>query len=130
MVTKNCKNCKKEFINAKDIQEFCCDNCKQKYYYLNHRKERINKQLEYYNKNKDKISKYQIERIENIRKNETDPRNKIYTIRHKLTPKIKKIKCEICGDTKNLSRHHWRYDKPKLISVLCKECHNAQHHKK
>jgi hypothetical protein len=37
--------------------------------------------------------------------------------------------CEICGDTKNLERHHWRYDKPLMVSTLCRYCHIVQHHK-
>ncbi len=38
-------------------------------------------------------------------------------------------KCQICGDKKQLERHHWRYDKPLLISTLCHSCHTVQHRK-
>lgn len=37
--------------------------------------------------------------------------------------------CEICGSTTNLQRHHWRYDKPLFVSILCKTCHKIQHYK-
>lgn len=36
-------------------------------------------------------------------------------------------KCQICGSTNNLQRHHWRYDKPLLVATLCKQCHAIQH---
>lgn len=39
-------------------------------------------------------------------------------------------KCQICGSTIKLERHHWRYDKPKLFATLCKECHTIQHRRK
>ena len=39
-------------------------------------------------------------------------------------------KCQICGSTIKLERHHWRYDKPKLFATFCKECHMAQHRRK
>lgn len=35
--------------------------------------------------------------------------------------------CEICGSIKNLQRHHWRYDKPRLVNTLCSYCHSIQH---
>ena len=38
-----------------------------------------------------------------------------------------KESCGICKTTENLEKHHWRYDKPKLVSTLCKECHEIQH---
>jgi len=35
--------------------------------------------------------------------------------------------CGICKSTENLEKHHWRYDQPKLIATLCRECHGIQH---
>ena len=37
-------------------------------------------------------------------------------------------KCEVCGSTENLERHHPDYSKPLEVQVLCKRCHNAKHH--
>ena len=38
-----------------------------------------------------------------------------------------KHSCQICKNTNNLIRHHWRYDKPLMFSTLCNECHKIQH---
>ena len=35
--------------------------------------------------------------------------------------------CGICKTKKNLQKHHWRYDKPLLVSTLCSYCHTVQH---
>lgn len=37
--------------------------------------------------------------------------------------------CEICGSTKDLVRHHIRYN-PEIIQVLCRSCHTKIHNKK
>lgn len=36
-------------------------------------------------------------------------------------------RCEICGSTENLERHHIDYDKPELVVTLCRECHMKIH---
>lgn len=38
-----------------------------------------------------------------------------------------KKECGICKTSERLERHHWRYDKPFLVSTLCKDCHTIQH---
>ena len=63
---------------------------------------------------------------------------KIYIKKYPERIKARKIanksllgkKCQICGSTNKLERHHWRYDKPKLFATLCKECHTIQHRRK
>ena len=40
-----------------------------------------------------------------------------------------KKECGICKSKERLERHHWRYDKPLLVSTLCKDCHSVQHTK-
>lgn len=35
--------------------------------------------------------------------------------------------CQICKSTRNLQKHHWRYDKPLLVATMCSPCHTAQH---
>ena len=35
--------------------------------------------------------------------------------------------CGICKSKDNLQKHHWRYDKPLLVSTMCSECHTIQH---
>lgn len=39
----------------------------------------------------------------------------------------KNSNCEICNSQNNLTKHHWRYDKPLMVNTLCKECHDIQH---
>lgn len=36
--------------------------------------------------------------------------------------------CEICGATDNLERHHTSYE-PKVIIILCRNCHRKEHKK-
>ena len=38
-----------------------------------------------------------------------------------------KAKCERCGSTENLERHHPDYSKPNLVITLCSSCHKAVH---
>jgi hypothetical protein len=38
-------------------------------------------------------------------------------------------KCEICGNTEKLERHHEDYSKPLEVRTLCKYCHEAEHTK-
>lgn len=93
--------------------------------YYEKNKEVIKKRnLEYYYKNKERVLKYQKDRLKKFEKDKSSK----YYIRHNLTPRIKKgSKCAICGSISNLQRHHWNYNKPKLFSILCKECHSIQH---
>lgn len=35
--------------------------------------------------------------------------------------------CAICGNTKELEKHHPNYSQPKLIITLCKKCHTKIH---
>ena len=49
-------------------------------------------------------------------------------IAHKLAEKIPtKPKCEKCGLTKRLERHHPDYSKPLMFKTLCCLCHNTVH---
>lgn len=138
---KNCKNCKKEFTCLLPRQIFCSFICRQKsgllkeskrhklYYLKNKEKIKIYNLKRYYKK-RPEIAKYQIHRMENIRKDKNHPAHYKYIARHKFKKKsIKNNTCEICGSNQRLERHHWRYDKPRLINILCKECHKIQHHK-
>lgn len=36
------------------------------------------------------------------------------------------MKCEICGATENIQRHHIRYN-PAIIQYLCVDCHREKH---
>jgi len=38
-----------------------------------------------------------------------------------------KEKCEVCGSTHNLQRHHPDYSKPLEVMTLCRDCHWAIH---
>ena len=92
---------------------------------------------EYYQENIEKYKKLNKE----WEKNNKDKRVSYVNQSHRKHPeKLKarrmaqykipfKSACEICGDTNNLQRHHWNYDKPLMVNTLCSFCHNVQHQK-
>lgn len=41
----------------------------------------------------------------------------------------KEDKCIICGYQQGLLNHHWRYDKPLMVSTVCASCHKIIHFK-
>lgn len=47
--------------------------------------------------------------------------------------KFKAVKCDVCGGTKILQRHHIDRDPtnndPKNVQILCQECHKTDHMK-
>jgi hypothetical protein len=58
------------------------------------------------------------------RKNNPDKFHaKLYAQRHVPL----KEKCEHCGSTEQLERHHFDYSKPLDVTTLCKRCHEAAH---
>jgi hypothetical protein len=137
-IKKICENCSKEFLTFISRQRFCCYECRKiaikpkeaetdrKYYLKNKDKIKSHSLKRYYN-NRQKILKYQIERLNKIKKDVNHPEHNKYLARHNYNTRVIKEKCEICGSKENLERHHWRYDKPRLISILCKSCHHIQH---
>ena len=46
---------------------------------------------------------------------------------YNMTRKRASGKCELCGSTDNLEKHHPNYDNPKEIVVLCRKCHRTTH---
>ena len=75
----------------------------------------------YFSKNKKKIyEKLELYKINNPEK---------YKAKYLAQSKIPIGKeCGICKKKKvRLERHHWRYDKPYLVSTLCVPCHKIQH---
>jgi len=86
------------------------------------------KSLKYYYKNKEIVIKKQItykrfkylsdkrfKKIDDIRKNAC----------HNIPLKDKK--CNVCGTTSDLQRHHEDYSRPLEIIILCRKCHNKLH---
>ena len=62
--------------------------------------------------------RYSIQRNDWEKRNPEKARAKVYARRYTL-----KDKCEVCGSTEGLSRHHPDYTEPLLVFTLCKECH-------
>jgi len=75
-------------------------------YYQKHREEILERQREYYKKNKPKRSA----KAQAYHKTPLD------------------IKCEVCGSSQNLERHHRDYSKPLEVVTLCRSCHTQLHH--
>ncbi len=38
------------------------------------------------------------------------------------------LKCDNCGSTENLDRHHQDYSKPLEVRTLCRSCHKKEHY--
>jgi hypothetical protein len=84
-------------------------------------KEHLRKvKLDYYHKHKDRLKEARI-KIGKLTKERLHS-NYMADYHVELKPS-----CEICGSTKELERHHWRYDKPLLVNTLCRTCHKIQH---
>lgn len=48
---------------------------------------------------------------------------RIYDTRHKISVG----KCESCGGSENIERHHDDYSKPTEVRYLCRKCHKSLH---
>ena len=46
---------------------------------------------------------------------------------HKVAASLKKQPCEVCGEKKDIHRHHENYNKPAGVIWLCRKCHNQLH---
>ncbi len=126
---KICPNCKiREKAKGKDKHyKGYCEACIKEYYQKN--KEKLKRYSRKYNriyrqKHKDKDRAYQ----------KTPDRIRKQTIRDYAkgllkNGKIQKIKCDYCGEKKELEFHHPDYDKPKEFIILCKKCHLQEHYK-
>lgn len=49
------------------------------------------------------------------------------TVRKQAQRAVALEKCEACGATENLQRHHPDYSQPLLVQVLCQTCHTKAH---
>ena len=120
--------CNKEMI-VRSTRKMYCKECKRIHY--------NNWRRLYYRitENKEKHSKI-------VNKWQSKNKNKVLELNKEWRKKNKKIvnarslariyvplksSCEICKSKKRLQRHHWTYDKPKLVNTLCQECHTIQH---
>ena len=84
-----------------------CKECIRKYqmdYYLKHKQQ-------YLNQAKKDQKRYRKERP------------KVYAAVDKARKYPIAKKCEFCGRTKNLQRHHPDYNYPEIFVTCCKECH-------
>lgn len=94
-----------------------------KKYYLSHRKQIIENRKQYHSKNKEEFKEYNRE----YRSNNPE-KVKTHNLVNQHPEKVKpKIECEACGSTKNLEYHHFDYNKPLDVYVLCRSCHKSIH---
>ncbi|MGA2130628.1 MAG: hypothetical protein ABSG05_03405 [Candidatus Pacearchaeota archaeon] len=107
----------KRIYNIKNKEKI--DEIKRKYRIKN--REILNKKaLKHSKKNRDKINKYHKEWKKNNKK--------IVNAENQASIKIQLLdSCQICGSKENLQRHHWDYNRPLLVTTLCKDCHRIQH---
>lgn len=129
--TGQCVDCNASY-QWKNIMKIRCDACQK---INNQNNLRINHKKRYSdNEYRDKVQKYNNEWRENNRDKVSDINKKLrkkYPERMRARELARSIpigkECGICKSTKNLQKHHWRYDKPLLISTMCSECHTIQH---
>jgi len=66
--------------------------------------------------------------IKEKEKYKQDPKLRLKKIARSMAQKTPlKKEWGICKSPERLERHHWRYDKPLLVSTLCNSCHKAHH---
>lgn len=121
-MTKKCLDCGLEINNRRRRCVRCKSNfdakVKKRYIEQNRIKHNLATKV-WAQKNKLKVNEHSREYMQ-YKKKERKARNAARYIPINLC-------CDICGETKHLTKHHWRYDKPLLIATLCKSCHDAQH---
>lgn len=111
-----CLLCKKEVVLKKAFkQKFCCQKCRNKYYYDTHPE--VYKKLSQKRKNKLYGS----------------PVIRSHFLNFYVIPIIKKKfgeKCAICSSKDRLEVHHTDYEHPTIYNMflLCKKCHEGVHH--
>jgi hypothetical protein len=100
-------------------------------YAQKHKKEINERKRKYYQKHPekhDKIKKWKKDNPEKIAKySETwilnHPEKKEAQIEATKSISVLDAKCQLCGSTENLQRHHPDYSKPLEVWILCRPCH-------
>jgi hypothetical protein len=99
--------------------------------YVLHNKDKVRESKRKYNNNhRNKIKIWEKDNIEKVRqlKREWDYRNKEKKKAYILSQRIpKKTKCEFCGDSYKLQKHHPDYSQPFYVITLCDKCHKDFH---
>ena len=128
-----CFDCHKDY-EWKNIAKIRCNDCQKIHHKKNmqtyHKKRYEDK--EYRDKFQERNNKWRDENRQKVydkdKERRKSPESKIKLRSRELARSIPMGKeCGICKSTKNLQKHHWRYDKPLLVSTLCSECHTIQH---
>jgi len=89
-------------------------------YYQKNREHKLAYQREYYKKHHDELlQKYKDYYWANLEKRVAEKRARYYVTIDS--------KCENCGSTENLERHHKDYSKPLEVVTLCRKCHAGLH---
>ncbi len=128
-----CVDCSEDY-EWKNIKKIRCDPCQKinnkNNLYNSHKKRYANE--EYKKKVQDYNNKWRDDNRQRVYAKDKERRN---TPEGKLKERARELarsvpmgkECGICKSTKNLQKHHWRYDKPLLVSTMCSECHTIQH---
>lgn len=97
----------------------------QNRFYEKHPKKREEYKSRYKDRYKGRYKEYQreyyLKKIERLRKI-----NRINKFAQRYV--LLGLKCEKCGSTENLGRHHPDYSKPLEIQTLCSSCHRKEHY--
>jgi len=132
-----CIDCGKRALYPSDLESFKKDK-KGRYGRANLCKECKNRRTRaYYQNHKQKFQSYQRE-YRKKHKEQYNRNNRVYKSRHQQQIAVENLayrlvplgsRCEHCGSTENLCRHHPDYTKPFSIVTLCHSCHMKLHSK-
>ncbi len=131
--TGKCVDCNKDY-QWKNKDKIRCDSCQE----INNKNNlRINHKKRYADEEyKEKVQDYNNEWRNNNRekvnlKDRGRRKNPEYKIKLRARELARDVpigeECGICKSKEKLQKHHWRYDKPLLVSTLCSYCHTVQH---
>ena len=114
-----CKDCINIYLKGIRIKNHVKILENQKRYRDNHKELIYNDNIKYRNNNKEKLFEINSRPVNKFK-------NKArFSAKWKISLVGKK--CEVCGDTKFLQRHHNDYNKHLDITILCRNCHVKWH---
>jgi len=127
-----CKNCGKEFEPKSRLHIYCNVKCNWEFQHKKNypiiKDKKIKRARERYYQNREKILKQQIKRLNKKYKEDKEFRKKDNFRKHTAHKfSLKGKKCEMCGTTIDLQRHHINDTNYKDFMIFCRKCHNTLH---
>ena len=112
-----CSRCGDSFIPIHKFQAYCTHRCRKRAERSRAKKRNLLKGIKI---NRTELGGKYLNFLRKNCKTYFKNRNIRQVTRRK---KIEKVSCCWCGSTEELFFHHWNYDKPFEVDVLCSDCH-------